>query len=87
MKHPIINPVPLQKTLRYLRRRRGLTQAQLGYYLHVDRRRISQIECAPGVVSVNQLAALVTLLGGQLLIQYESANDGSAIERSRRAKR
>jgi HTH-type transcriptional regulator/antitoxin HipB len=75
MKHPLINPGPLQKTLRYLRRRCGLTQAQLGYFLRVDRRRISQIECDPGKVSLNQLAALLSVLGGQLLIEYETAPD------------
>jgi hypothetical protein len=58
--------------------------------LGVDRRRIAQIESNPGVTSFNQLSAMITVLGGRLLIesipdnylpgQVESTADAGSIE-------
>ncbi len=79
MKLPTRTSIQLCELLRFLRKRRHLTQDQLGYFLGVDRRRISQIECNPGVISFNQLSDLITILGGQLIIQYETADDDGPI--------
>ncbi len=69
MKHPVRTSIQLQELLRLLRRERGLTQDDLGCYLGLDRRRISQIENNPGVTNFNQLSALITVLGARLLIE------------------
>ncbi|PRD64870.1 helix-turn-helix domain-containing protein [Malikia granosa] len=46
-----------------------LTQAQLGERLGLSQRRISELERAPGTLSVDQLMALCALLGLQLTVQ------------------
>lgn len=46
-----------------------LTQAQLGERLGLSQRRVSELERAPGTLSVDQLMALCALLGLQLTVQ------------------
>ncbi len=46
-----------------------LTQAQLGERLGLSQRRISELERAPGTLSVDQLMALCAQLGLQLTMQ------------------
>ena len=46
-----------------------LTQAQLGKRLGLSQRRVSELERAPGTLSVDQLLALCAQLGLQLTVQ------------------
>ena len=46
-----------------------LTQAQLGERLGLSQRRVSELERAPGTLSVDQLMALCAQLGLQLTVQ------------------
>jgi HTH-type transcriptional regulator/antitoxin HipB len=55
----------LQSTRKSLR----LTQAQLGERLGLSQRRVSELERAPGTLSVDQLLALCAQLGLQLSVQ------------------
>ncbi len=57
--------VVLQGTRKNLK----LTQAQLGQRLGLSQRRVSELERAPGTLSVDQLLALCAQLGLQLTVQ------------------
>ena len=57
--------VVLQGTRKSLK----LTQAQLGERLGLSQRRVSELERAPGTLSVDQLMALCAQLGLQLTVQ------------------
>jgi HTH-type transcriptional regulator/antitoxin HipB len=46
-----------------------LTQAQLGERLGLSQRRVSELERAPGTLSVDQLMVLCAQLGLQLTVQ------------------
>ena len=46
-----------------------LTQAQLAWRLGLSQRRLSELERAPGTLSVDQLMALCAQLGLQLTLQ------------------
>jgi HTH-type transcriptional regulator/antitoxin HipB len=51
------------------RKSRQLTQAQLAARLGLSQRRLSELERAPGTLSVDQLMALCAQLGLQLTVQ------------------
>jgi len=55
--------------LRGLRKFRGLSQAQVGQLLGVNQKRASRIEGAPGVTSFDQIARLISALGGRLVVE------------------
>lgn len=59
----------LREHLRALRKQRGLTQAELGRLLGVGQARIAEIERDPGVVSVEQLMKLLSMLHASLLVR------------------
>lgn len=61
--YPIRFPAQLRQHLRALRKRRGLTQAQVGARLGVSQARIAEIEAEPGLVSFEQLMQLLSALG------------------------
>jgi len=66
MNFPLRIADQLQPHLRALRKRRGLTQAQLGALVGVKQARIAEIEANPGAVSLDQLIRLLAALGGTL---------------------
>jgi HTH-type transcriptional regulator/antitoxin HipB len=66
MNFPLRIADQLQPHLRALRKRRGLTQAQLGALVGVKQARIAEIEANPGAVSLDQLTRLLAALGGTL---------------------
>ena len=66
---PIQTPQQLSSHLRSLRRRLGLTQAQLGGRLGVEQARIGKIERNPGSISVEQLIQLLAVLEAEILIR------------------
>ncbi|MEW6703909.1 MAG: helix-turn-helix domain-containing protein [Pseudomonadota bacterium] len=70
---PIRFPDQLRQHLRALRKRHGLTQAQLGALIGVSQARIAEIEANPGLVNFEQLMKLLSVLGVSLTLQEEAA--------------
>ena len=68
MNAPVSTPAQLQAILRAMRTSRSLSQAELGRQIGVSQRRIAAIEAAPGRASFDQLARIISVLGGQLSI-------------------
>ncbi|HVU32804.1 MAG TPA: helix-turn-helix transcriptional regulator [Opitutaceae bacterium] len=69
MDYPINTSAQLRAVLRGLRKARGLSQADTGARIGVNQKRVARIESAPGVTSFDQIARLVSALGGRLVIQ------------------
>ena len=69
MNHPVATAPQLRAVLKGLRKARGLSQAQVGQLLGVNQKRAACIEAAPGVTSFDQIARLVTALGGRLVVE------------------
>jgi HTH-type transcriptional regulator / antitoxin HipB len=69
MDYPINTSAQLRAVLRGLRKARGLSQADTGARIGVNQKRIARIESAPGVTSFDQIARVVSALGGRLVIQ------------------
>lgn len=67
--YPIRFAAQMREHLRALRKRRGMTQAQLGAQLGVSQARIAEIEANPGLVSFDQLLQLLSHLGSGVLIE------------------
>lgn len=67
--YPVDTPQQLRTILRSLRQSRGLTQAQLGQRLGVSQKRIARIEAAPEVTAFDQIARMVSAMGGRLVIE------------------
>lgn len=65
-------PDQLRQHLRALRKRHGLTQAQLGARIGVSQARIAEIEAKPGLVNFEQLMKLLSVLGVTLTLQEEA---------------
>ena len=61
--YPISFSAQLRQHLRALRKKRGLTQAQIGALVGVSQVRIAEIEANPGLVSFDQLMQLLSVLG------------------------
>jgi len=70
---PVRFPDQLRQHLRALRKRHGLTQAQLGALIGVSQARIAEIEANPGLVSFEQLMKLLSVLGVSLTLQEAPA--------------
>ena len=66
---PIQTTQQLSIHLQSLRKRLGLTQAQLGTRLGVEQARIGKIERNPGSISVEQLLQLLAVLQTDLLVR------------------
>jgi HTH-type transcriptional regulator/antitoxin HipB len=66
MSFPLRISDQLKPHLRALRKRLGLTQAQLGVLVGVKQARIAEIEANPGAVSLDQLTKVLAALGGTL---------------------
>jgi HTH-type transcriptional regulator/antitoxin HipB len=62
----------LRQHLRALRKRRGLTQAQLGSMVGVSQARIAEIEANPGLVNFDQILQLLATLGATLRLEDNS---------------
>lgn len=70
---PVRFPHQLRQHLRALRKRHGLTQAQLGAVIGVSQARIAEIEANPGLVNFEQLMKLLSVLGVSLTLHEEAA--------------
>src|SRR4051812_47285069 len=69
---PIRFPDQLRQHLRALRKRHGLTQAQLGAFIGVSQARVAEIEANPGLVNFEQLMKVLSVLGVSLILQEEA---------------
>jgi HTH-type transcriptional regulator/antitoxin HipB len=69
MNHPVATAPQLRAVLKGLRQARDLSQAQVGQLLGVNQKRAARIEANPGVTSFDQIARLVTALGGRLVVE------------------
>jgi HTH-type transcriptional regulator/antitoxin HipB len=67
--YPVDTPQQLRSILRALRQSLDLTQAELGERLGVSQKRIARIEAAPGLTSFDQIARMVSAMGGRLVIE------------------
>jgi len=74
MDYPLRLVSQLRAHLQALRRQRSLTQAQLGARLGLSQVRIAEIEANPGVVSVDQLARILSALGAMLVLRDLAAD-------------
>lgn len=71
---PIVTPAQLGTLLVNVRKSRKLTQAQLGARLGLSQKRVSELELAPGTLSVDQLMAICAQLGLQLSVRPREDN-------------
>ena len=69
MNYPIDTPAQARAVLRALRHDRSLSQAEVGRLLGVSQKRVARIEAAPDRTSLDQIAKLVALLGGRVVIE------------------
>lgn len=69
MDYPLRLAGQLREHLRALRKRGGLTQAQLGQRLGLGQVRIAEIEANPGLVSVDQLLRVLSALDATLVVR------------------
>ncbi|MBX7123357.1 MAG: helix-turn-helix domain-containing protein [Opitutaceae bacterium] len=77
MDYPINTAAQLRAVLRGLRKARGLSQADTGTRIGVNQKRIARIEAAPEVTSFDQIARIVSALGGRLVIQDLTEQSGA----------
>src|SRR3569832_2298291 len=70
---PIQTSSQLSAHLNSLRKRRGLTQAQLGERIGVKQVRVADIERAPGSVSLEQLLQMLHALDAKLFLAEDVA--------------
>lgn len=70
---PVRFPDQLRQHLKALRKRHGLTQAQLGAVIGVSQARIAEIEAHPGLVNFEQLMKLLSVLGVSLTLHEDLA--------------
>jgi len=75
---PLQLPSQLGPHLRSLRRARKITQSTLAARLGVTQARIAAIEGNPGVVSMNQLMAILSALGVELALRPRPSRDTAA---------
>ncbi|MEO6245027.1 MAG: helix-turn-helix transcriptional regulator [Opitutaceae bacterium] len=69
MTYSMETPAQARAVLKALRNARNLSQAQAGELLGVNQKRIARIEAAPGQTGLAQVAKLVALLGGRLVVE------------------
>jgi transcriptional regulator with XRE-family HTH domain len=72
--YPIHFSAQLRQHLRSLRKKLGITQAQLGARIGVSQARIAEIEASPGLVSVDQLLQILSVLDTTISLT-ESTNN------------
>ena len=73
MDYPVTTSAQLRAVLRALRQAQRLSQTQAGQRLGVNQKRLARIEAAPGVTSFDQIARLVSALGGRLVLSVAAS--------------
>lgn len=74
---PIATAAQLGMLLHSARKSRKLTQAQLAVRLGLSQTRLSDLELAPGTLSVDQLLAVCAQLGLQLTLKPRAESPSS----------
>jgi HTH-type transcriptional regulator/antitoxin HipB len=88
MNYPVSTATQLKAVLRALRKDRQLSQADLGQRIGVNQKRVAKIEADPGVTSFDQIARIVSALGGRIVVQQEGdASTGSPSKRISKPQR
>jgi HTH-type transcriptional regulator/antitoxin HipB len=77
--YPLHFAAQLRSHLRALRKKLGLTQAQLGELVGVSQARIAEIEANPGVVNFEQMLQLLSALGVTLSLQEDASVSIAAV--------
>mgnify|MGYP003471230992 CR=1 FL=1 len=77
MDYPLRTAEQLRQQLRSLRKRRGLTQAQLGALIGVTQARVVEIEANPGSVRLQQIMQVLNALGAGFVIRDAQADSAS----------
>jgi transcriptional regulator with XRE-family HTH domain len=75
---PLKFSLQLRQHLKALRKKHGLTQAQLGKALGISQARIAEIEANPGLVNFEQMLELLSALGVSLVLRDEFDTQGGA---------
>ncbi|MGO4152480.1 helix-turn-helix domain-containing protein [Cupriavidus sp. YAF13] len=78
MKQLLTTPSQLGQVLQSARRAAKLSQTDLAARLDVSQSRISHMELNPGSISADQLLALISVLGLELVVQDKRAADAEA---------
>jgi HTH-type transcriptional regulator / antitoxin HipB len=74
MDYPLKTAEQLRQQLRSLRKKRSLTQAQLGVLIGVTQARVVEIEANPGSVGLQQILQVLAALGAGLVIRDAQAD-------------
>lgn len=69
--YPIRFASQMREHLRSLRKKQGMTQAQLGARMGVSQARIAEIEANPGLVSFEQLLQILSHLDSGLALEID----------------
>ncbi|WP_416052607.1 helix-turn-helix domain-containing protein [Cupriavidus basilensis] len=78
MKQLLTTPSQLGQVLQSARRAAKLSQTDLAARLDVSQSRISHMELNPGSISADQLLALISVLGLELVVQDRHAAGAEA---------
>lgn len=78
MKQLLTTPSQLGQVLQSARRAAKLSQTDLAVRLDVSQSRISHMELNPGSISADQLLALISILGLELVVQDRRAAGAEA---------
>jgi HTH-type transcriptional regulator/antitoxin HipB len=73
MRHPILTATQVGRLLQSTRKTRALSQGTLASRIGLKQSRLSELELAPGDISVDQLLALLSNLGLEMVIQQKPA--------------
>jgi HTH-type transcriptional regulator/antitoxin HipB len=87
MNYPVQASIQLRAVLRALRQSRNLSQAEVGELLGVNQKRVARIENAPGVTAFDQIARMITVLGGRLVIETSDSEPQAPAATKRRLRK
>ena len=74
MDYPLSTTEQLRQQIRSLRKKRRLTQAQLGALIGVTQARVVEIEANPGTVSLQQIMLVLHALSAGLVLRDSHAD-------------
>ncbi|MDO8543562.1 MAG: helix-turn-helix domain-containing protein [Opitutaceae bacterium] len=87
MNYPVVTSIQLRAVLRAMRKSRALSQEKVGQLLGVNQKRVARIESTPGVAGFDQIARLVSVLGGRLVIEAADPTPGPTGTTNKRKSR
>jgi len=74
MNHLLLSPLQLGQLMRSARKRMRLNQHELGARIGLSQARVSKMEREPQNITVDQLLALMSVLGLELVVQDRPDN-------------